>query len=77
MAPSRACMADFVGDRLALGVEAGVVRSIVAVPAVGSVLTRFCQLVAGLVAGEFIVVGYTHTKHTPKTSEASLPMRFW
>ena len=46
----------------------------VVVPAVGSVLTLFCRLVGSLVAIEFIVVGYTHTKHAPKMSEASLPM---
>ena len=73
VAPSRACTADFVGDRLVLGVEAVVVRSIVAVPAVGSVLTRFCRLVDVLDAGEFIVVGYTHTKHTEdERSESSM-----
>ena len=73
MAPSRACMADYVGDRLVLGVEAVVVRSIVLVPAVGLVRTRFCRLVVVLVAGEFIVVGYTHTKHTEdERSESSM-----
>ena len=74
MAPSRVCIADFVGDRFVLGLAAVDVRLIVVVPAVGSVLTLFCWLVGSLVAIEFIVVGYTHTKHAPKTSEASLPM---
>ena len=76
MAPSRAWIADFVGDRLVLGVEAVVVRSIVVVPAIGLVRTRFCRLVVALVAVEFIVVGYTHTKHTKdEISESS--MLFW
>ena len=76
MAPSKAWVADFVGDRVVLGVGAGVVRLIVSVPAVGSVLTLFCRLVASLVMIGFIVVGYTYTKHAPKTSEASLQCYF-
>ena len=64
MAPSRAWIADFVGDQLVLGVKSGVVRSIVIVLAVGSVLTRLWQLVVSLVVIGFIVVGYTRTKHT-------------
>ena len=73
MAPSRALIADFVGDQLVLGVEAGVVRSIVVVPVVGSVLTYFWWLVVALVAIGFIVVGYTYTKHTEdEQSESSM-----
>ena len=72
VAPSRAWVANFIGDWLVLGVGAGVVRSIVIVPALGSVLTLFCGLVVSLVTIGFIVVGYTHTKHALKTSEASL-----
>ena len=72
VAPLKAWIADFVGDWLVLGVADGIVASIVVVPAVGSVHTRFCQLVVALVAVEFIVVGYTHTLSTPKTSAASL-----
>ena len=67
---------DFIGDRLVLGVGVGVVRSIVVVPALGSVLTLFCWLVVSLVTIGFIVVGYTHTKHALKTSEASLQCYF-
>ena len=73
VAPSRAWMADFVGDRVVMVVGAGVVRSIICVVAIGSVLTRFCQLVVGLVAIGFIVVKFTHTKHTKdKQSESSM-----
>ena len=73
MSPSRSCIADFVGDRLVLGVEAVVVRSIIVVPAVGSVRMHFCLLVVALGAVEFIVVGYTHTKHTEdEQSESSM-----
>ena len=77
VAPSRVCIADFVGDRFVLGLAAVDVRSIVVVTAVGSVLTLFCQLVGSLVAIEFIVVGYTHTKHAPKKSVASLRCQFF
>ena len=73
MAASRAWIADLVGDQLVLGVEAGVVRSIVVVPAVGLIHTRFCWLVIALVTKGFIVVGYTHTKHTEdECSESSM-----
>ena len=73
MAPSRAWIADFVGDQLVLGVEAVVVKLIVVVPAVGLVRMCFCRLVVALVTVEFIVVGYTHTKHTKdEQSESSM-----
>ena len=70
--PSRAWIADFVGDRVVLVVDAGVVRSIIGVVVIGSVLMHFCRLAVALVAIWFIVVKFTHTKHAPKTSEASL-----
>ena len=76
VAPSIAWIADLVEDRLVLVVEAGVVRSIICVVAIGSVLTRFCWLVVALVAIGFIVVNFTHTKHTEdEQSESS--MLFW
>ena len=67
---------DFVGDRLVLVVEAGVIRSIICVVAIGSVLMHFCQLVVALVAVGFIVVKFTHTKHT-KDEQSESSMLFW
>ena len=73
MIPSRAWIADFVGDRVVLVVGAGVVRLIICVVAIGSVLTCFCRLVVALVAVGFIVVKLTHTKHTEdERSESSM-----
>ena len=76
MIPSRAWIADFVGDRVVLVVGAGVVRSIICVIVVGSVLMCFCQLVVALVAVGFIVVKFTRTKHAPKTRYARLQCYF-
>ena len=76
MAPSIAWIADFVGDRLVLVVEAGVIRSIICVVVIGLVLMRFCQLVVALVAIGFIVVKFTHTKHT-KDEQSESSMLFW
>ena len=67
---------DFVGDREVMVVGAGVVRLIICVVVIGSVLTLFCRLVVALVAIWFIVVKFTHTKHT-EDERSEFSMLFW